>query len=150
MVDVAALCAGMPLVIDRPLLRVWREGDCGVVSLREDIDDDKSVAWRGAVDEHNAAAGDMQLVVLDVHAVVATNSMAMRFKSAMWARGALLRTRQVAIFTGSNHKSGFVIATILRIAGLGNASVVENEAALAATVAAYRRGEPLAGVPLRA
>ncbi len=76
-------------------MRIWREPETraapsttswAYVRLDHDIDDAGSERWRGTVDAHVAERGWPTLMILDVHAVVATNSIAMRFKSAGWAR----------------------------------------------------------------
>ncbi|MDP2343507.1 MAG: hypothetical protein Q8O67_21285 [Deltaproteobacteria bacterium] len=135
-----------------PRVRVWREGAApgwSLVRLDQDIDDEGSVAWRGVVDAQMAEHGWARFMILDVHAVVATNSIAMRFKSAGWAKNVLQHLEQGAIFTGANHRSGFVIRAILRIAGMSNVTLIGTEDELRAAVDRYRQGKPIEGVPVR-
>lgn len=132
-----------------PRLRIWREPGWAFVRLDQDVDDEGSVAWRGAVDADIARHGWPRLMILDVHAVVATNSIGMRFKSAGWARNVLQHLEQGVIYSGNNHVSSFVIRTILRLAGMSNVTMLGTEDELRAAVDSYRLGTPLPGVPVR-
>lgn len=137
-----------------PLMRIWRQmtpapPGWSYVRLDQDIDDAGSIAWRATVDADIAAHGCPRFMILDVHQVVATNSIAMRFKSAGWARALLQQLRQGAIYTGSNTQAGVVISTVLRFAGMANVTRLLDEAGVHNAVARYRRGLPLADVPIR-
>ena len=137
-----------------PLMRIWRQMTPGppgwsYVRLDQDIDDARSIAWRATVDADIAARGCPRFMILDVHQVNATNSIAMRVKSAAWARALLQQLRQGAVYTGSNTHAGVVTNTLLRFAGMANVSRLVDEAALHNAVARYRRGLPLAEVPIR-
>jgi len=136
------------------LMRIWREmapspPGWSYVRLDQDIDDAGSIAWRGTVDADIATHGCPRFMILDVHQVVARNSIAMRFKSAGWARTLLQHLIQGAIYTGSNDHAGIVISTVLRFAGMPNVTRLGDEGALRKAVARYRSGAPLDDVPIR-
>ncbi len=116
---------------------------------RVDVDDEVSVAWRAAVDHDIAVYGVPRFVIVDLHTVTAHNSIAVRFKSAVWTRGLFNVLEQGIIFTGSNHHSGIVISTVLRLPGMKNSALVGDELVLEQTIAGFREGRPFAGVPSR-
>lgn len=119
---------------------VWREPTLQYTKLWGSIDDDGSVFWRGALDRIHAQHGFTPFMLLDVFEAEAVNTMPMRLKSAAWARELLTHLTEGLIYNGKNAKSGFVIRTILRVAGMPNVSTIGTEPELARALTSWRSG----------
>jgi hypothetical protein len=127
-------------VFEHERMRVWREQHVQHTKLYGDIDDTYSVWWRSTLDTLHKERGFTPFMTLDVCDAAAVNSMAMRLKSAAWARELLKNLREGLIFNGNNATSGFVIRAILRVAGMPNVFTVGSEADMNVALLSWRAG----------
>lgn len=114
------------LIVRTPPYTLWRRPALVGLELRGLLDDAASDGWRRAVGDEFKRAGYPRFYAMDARTVRAESSIAARYRSAVFVRESLQALEWAVVYVASA-QALVVVRAVLRLAGLGNCTLVGTE-----------------------
>jgi hypothetical protein len=120
---------------------VWRVGHTMGVRIAGELDDERNPVWRAKVDELWARDGAPRFMALDVREAIPAASLPRRMQTAAWGRRVLATIEHGTLAVGKEARVGLTVGAIMRVVGMTNVFLRNDEAAFDRDVEAMLRGE---------
>lgn len=118
---------GLQTAASAPTWTIARNQHLIAIAICGDIDDAISEAWRAAMQASFDSAGYPPFGFVDAIDSRATNSLSTRMHSAAFLRNCARHMQRIAVCASA--PTGFAVRAMMRVAGMGNVCMVDDDKA---------------------